>query len=200
MFRYIASALRNLLVGIGALIFCGAVIAAADYLFTAGAGSTMFAFTCFATKVCPAHVNVTSAGVELNALNVGTVATPGTDVITTQRAILFPSASTPITGNSSGSTQSVVGTLAGTTSKTTFICGFSVGAQGGNALISPLTLAGLTSSMIFPLASSPSPTTLPSMQFNPCMPASAANTAITLTTTADGTATAVDVNMWGYQQ
>ena len=199
MFRYIASALRNLLVGIGALIFCGAVIAAADYLFTAGAGSTMFAFTCFATKVCPAHVNVTSAGVELNALNVGTVATPGTDVITTQKAILFPSASTPITGNSSGSTQSVVGTLAGTTSKTTFICGFSVGAQGGNALISP-TLAGLTSSMIFPLASSPSPTTLPNIQFNPCIPASAANTAITLTTTADGTATAVDVNMWGYQQ
>ena len=199
MFRYIASALRNLLVGIGALIFCGAVIAAADYLFTAGAGSTMFAFTCFATKVCPAHVNVTSAGVELNALNVGTVATPGTDVITTQRAILFPSASTPITGNSSGSTQSVVGTLAGTTSKTTFICGFNASGTGGTAAIGPLTLAGITSSMIFQLFSTATGVNFTQTYF-PCMPASATNTNITLTTTADGTATAVDVNMWGYQQ
>ena len=38
-----------------------------------------------------------------------------------------------------------------------------------------------------------------SFTFNPCIPASAANTAITVTTTANGTATAVDVNSWGYQ-
>ena len=38
--------------------------------------------------------------------------------------------------------------------------------------------------------------------FTPCLAASAPNTAITITTTAtaDGTATAVDVNSWGYQQ
>jgi len=32
------------------------------------------------------------------------------------------------------------------------------------------------------------------------VPASAPNTAITVTTTADGTATAVDVNSWGFVQ
>lgn len=36
--------------------------------------------------------------------------------------------------------------------------------------------------------------------FSPCIPASAQNEAITVTTTADGTATAVNVNSWGYQQ
>jgi hypothetical protein len=33
--------------------------------------------------------------------------------------------------------------------------------------------------------------------FIPCIPASAANTSITITTTADGTATGVDVKSWG---
>ena len=42
--------------------------------------------------------------------------------------------------------------------------------------------------------------TLAAANFNPCIPASATNTAITITTTANGTATAVDVNSWGYQQ
>jgi H+/gluconate symporter-like permease len=41
--------------------------------------------------------------------------------------------------------------------------------------------------------------TIASAIFTPCVPASAINTAITVTTTANGTATAVDVNAWGYQ-
>jgi hypothetical protein len=36
--------------------------------------------------------------------------------------------------------------------------------------------------------------------FSPCIPASAQNAAITVSTTADGTVTAVNVNSWGYQQ
>jgi hypothetical protein len=35
--------------------------------------------------------------------------------------------------------------------------------------------------------------------FTPCIPSSTFNTAITITTTADGTATAVDVKSWGFQ-
>jgi hypothetical protein len=33
---------------------------------------------------------------------------------------------------------------------------------------------------------------------HPCIPSSTTNTNITITTTADGTASAVDVNSWGY--
>lgn len=107
---------------------------------------------------------------------------------------------TQITGNATGSTSAVVGTLSAASGKTTYICGFDVSAIGGTAAVGPITVAGLVgSSMVYQLSSSAAGATL-SRSFTPCIPASAANTAITITTTANGTATAVDVNSWGYQQ
>jgi hypothetical protein len=111
----------------------------------------------------------------------------------------YPTGATPVTGNATGTTGAVVGTLAGVAGKTTYICGFDVSAIGGTAAVGPITVAGLTgSSMVYQLSSSAAGVTF-SRTFTPCVPASAANTAITITTTADGTATAVDVNSWGYQ-
>lgn len=112
----------------------------------------------------------------------------------------YPVASTPITGNSTGTTGSVVGTLAGTSGKTTYICGFSVSAIGGSAAVGPITIANtITASLVYQLAATASGNFV-TQTFTPCIPASAANTSITTTTTADGTATAVAVNSWGYQQ
>lgn len=106
---------------------------------------------------------------------------------------------TAITGNATGSTGAVVGTLAAAASVTTFICGFNVTAVGGTAAVGPVTVAGLVgSSQVYQMNSAATPIML-SQSFNPCIPASAVNTAITITTTADGTATAVDVNSWGYR-
>lgn len=108
-------------------------------------------------------------------------------------------APTPITGNATGTTGAVVGTLAAAASVTTHICGFNVSTAGGVASIGPITVAGLVgSSMVFQLFSTATGANL-TQTFNPCIPASAANTAITITTTADGTASAVDVNSWGYR-
>ena len=108
---------------------------------------------------------------------------------------------TQITGNSTGSTGAVVGTLAGTSGKITYICGFSVSAAGGTATIGPVTVANLiTGNMVYQGNSTATGVTPIVQQFNPCVPANAANTNITVTTTADGTATAVDVNSWGFQQ
>jgi hypothetical protein len=105
-----------------------------------------------------------------------------------------------ITGNASGTTGAVVGTLAGVSGKTTYICGFNVSAIGGTAAVGPITIAGLiTSSMVYQLTSSLTGVSV-GQTFTPCIPASAANTAITITTTADGTASAVNVNSWGYQR
>lgn len=105
-----------------------------------------------------------------------------------------------ITGNATGTTGSVVGTLAAVSGKTTYICGFDVSAIGGTAAVGPITIANtVTASLVYQLSSTASGVTL-SRTFTPCIPASAANTAITVTTTADGTATAVSVNSWGYQQ
>ena len=103
-----------------------------------------------------------------------------------------------ITGNATGSTSAVVGTLAGFVGKTTYICGLSVSSTG-SAAISPITVAGVIgSNMIFQNVTAG--TGILQQAFYPCVPASAPNTAITVTTTADGTATAVNVNSWGFVQ
>lgn len=111
-----------------------------------------------------------------------------------------PAGSTPLTGNATGTTGAVVGTLSSATGKTAFICGFSVSAIGGTASVGPITVAGLLgSSMVFQLASSATGSTL-AQNFSPCVAASAAAQDITVTTTADGTASAVSVNSWGFRQ
>jgi len=114
----------------------------------------------------------------------------------------YPNGAIPITGNASGTTGAVVGTLAAAAGKLTYICGLHVDAIGGTASIGPVTLAGIVgSSMVFQGSSSAAGQGgNPSQVFTPCIPSSAVNTAITLTTTANGTATAVNVNTWGYQQ
>lgn len=112
----------------------------------------------------------------------------------------MPTVVTQISGNAAGTTGAVVGTLAAVANKTTYICGFNVSAIGGTAAVGPITIAGLvTASQVYQGSSSAAGVTL-GQSFTPCISASAVNTAITITTTANGTATAVDVNSWGYQQ
>lgn len=119
---------------------------------------------------------------------------------TTPLPVLITAPGGGITGNATGTTGAVVGTLAAATGKTTYICGFDVTAVGGTAQVGPIVVAGLVGgSATYYLASSAAGTALP-VRYTPCIPASAANTAITITTTADGTASAVTVNSWGYQQ
>ena len=111
-----------------------------------------------------------------------------------------PVNSTMITGNSTGTTGAVVGTLTAVTGKTTYICGFNVSAIGGTAAVGPITIANtITASLVYELASSTAGNSV-SQTFTPCIPASATGTSITITTTADGTASAVAVNAWGYNQ
>ncbi len=112
----------------------------------------------------------------------------------------YPAVATPITGNGTGTTGAVVGTLAAATTKTTYICGVNVSAIGGTGAVGPITIAGLiTGNMTLQLASTVSGNTV-TIPFSPCVPSSAVNTAITTTTTADGSASNVSVNSWGYQQ
>lgn len=112
----------------------------------------------------------------------------------------YPSGSTPVTGIGTGSTGAVVGTLAAIPGQKTWICGFDVSGIGGTAALGPVVVAGLTGgSFTYQISSTAAGITL-SRTFTPCIPASAVNTAITVTTTADGTATAVDVNAWGFRQ
>lgn len=111
----------------------------------------------------------------------------------------FPTGAVPITGNATGTTGAVVGTLPAQAGKITYICGFNVSAIGGTAAVGPITIANLVGgSAIYQMASLASGNTV-AQQFSPCIPANAYATTITITTTADGTATAVSVNSWGFQ-
>lgn len=56
----------NTLVAVATLALAGALLSRADYTLTQGAGTTVFAFTCFTTKVCPAHVPIDSTGTSTN--------------------------------------------------------------------------------------------------------------------------------------
>jgi hypothetical protein len=118
-------------------------------------------------------------------------------------SIQYPAGSTALTGNAAGSTGAVVGTLTSAAGKTAYICGFNVQAIGGTATVGPITVAGLIgSSQVYQtdVNSATVGKTVAQATFSPCIPASAVNTNITVTTTANGTATAVDVNSWGYRQ
>lgn len=105
-----------------------------------------------------------------------------------------------ITGNASGTTGAVVGTLAAAANVTTSICGFSVDAVGGTAAVGPITVAGIVNGpmtfQLFSLATG----AYRERDFSPCLPATGTNVPITVTTTANGTATAVNVNSWGLRQ
>lgn len=112
----------------------------------------------------------------------------------------YPYGATPIVNAATGTTGAVAASLGATANVTNYIAGFNVSAIGGTAAVGPITVSNLIGDKTFTyqLAASASGNTL-QVQFSPPIPAKAANTAITVTTTADGTASAVAVNVWGFQ-
>ena len=140
---------------------------------------------------------------QAQGIAVGTAGVPATDVLTVQPPAsngTFPPASTPVGAVATGTTGSVVATMAATALVTNYLCEFDISAIGGTAAVGPIVVAGLVGgSRTYQLSSLAAGVNF-SKSFNPCLPASAINTAITITTTADGTATAVDVNASGYRQ
>jgi hypothetical protein len=113
----------------------------------------------------------------------------------------YPAGAIAVGGNAAGTTGAVVGTLPAAIGYRTYICGFNVQAIGATAAVGPITVAGITgSSQTYQGSNTTAGGQVASATFSPCIPASAINTAITITTTASAGATAVDVNSWGYQQ
>ena len=115
---------------------------------------------------------------------------------------VFASGATAISGNASGTTGAVVGTLAAAAAKLTYLCDFDVSALGSANTVGPIVVAGLLGgSRTFQASTLAAGIEYyKSEHFNPCLPASAVNTAITITTTAAAGGTAVNVNSSGFQQ
>jgi hypothetical protein len=112
----------------------------------------------------------------------------------------YPPGATPITAYATGTTGSVQAILAASLTKFTYICGFNVSAIGGTAAVGPVTVINAGgSTQTYQLTSSATGVLL-QQNFTPCIPGGVINQSLVVQTTADGTATAVDVNVWGYQQ
>ncbi len=108
----------------------------------------------------------------------------------------------PIHNVGTGSTGSVQVLLsAPANGATNYLCGWDVSAVGSATALDPVTIAGtLGGSITFqvPVALTPSAVNV-QREYNACIPASAINTAISITTTADATGTAIDVDIHGCQ-
>lgn len=113
----------------------------------------------------------------------------------------FPTGATPITASATGTTLATVATLAAVSGKTTYIAGFTITATATAAVAGAATTAGtVTGSLNYfqGVGVATAPQNL-SQNFNPPIPASAANTAITVTSAAAGVGGNTAVTAWGYQ-
>lgn len=113
----------------------------------------------------------------------------------------YPPSATPITASTTGTTAATVATLAATSGKTTYISGFTVTATATAAVAGAATVAGtVTGSLNYfqGVGTAAAPQTL-TQSFNPAIPASTTNTAITITSAAAGVGGNTAVTAWGYQ-
>lgn len=120
----------------------------------------------------------------------------------------YPVGATPLTSSATGTTGAITATLAAAAGKTTYICGFYYTGTNTTAPTSvTLTVTGTISgtlnfgfSTLTVAAATPNPTPIDEA-FQPCIAASAANTAIVVNGPALGAgATLTTVAAWGYQQ
>jgi|SRR5882762_4686914 len=142
------------------------------------------------------------SGAQHTCLNGSGQSVPCGDVSNPLVVTVVPVAITPLTASAVGTTAAITATLAGVAAKTTYICGFNADAGatlGGNGAA---TVAGTISGTlnyvqgIGVLAAIQRLT----QNYSPCIPASAANTSIVITTTAAGLGGTAAVSAWGYQQ
>ena len=109
----------------------------------------------------------------------------------------------PVTASAVGTTGATAATLPAVANRTTYLCGFSIRANATAAATGNATVAGtVTGTLNFtqwtaPLASGAG-IVEPSFG-GMCIPASAVNTTIAVTSAAPGSGGTVSVSAWGYQ-
>ena len=103
-----------------------------------------------------------------------------------------------VTANAAGSTGAVTATMALVPGKTLWLCGFDV-SGAGTVTMSPVTVTGLLGGT-FTYQGIIAGVAPFSRTFTPCIPAAGPTQAIAVVTTADASATAVNVNMFGVAQ
>jgi hypothetical protein len=114
----------------------------------------------------------------------------------------YPSGAAAVQGSTVGTTAATATTLAATSSVTNYVCQISIRANATAAATGNATLSDGTKTYNFTQWTAPAASGLGVVEeiFNPCYPASAVNTAWTLTSAAPGTGGVVSVAISGYQK
>lgn len=110
-------------------------------------------------------------------------------------------AQTPVTNSATGTTTATAATLPALASKFTYICGFTITADATAALAGAATVAGTVSGSLNYIQNVGTVTAAGNLSqtFSPCIPSSAVNTAIVVTSVAAGAGGSTAVSAWGFQ-
>lgn len=116
--------------------------------------------------------------------------------------VVTPAGATVVQGSTTGTTAATSTTLAATASVTNYVCEISIRANATAAATGNATLSDGTKTFNFTQWTAPNASGVGVIEeiFNPCYPASAVNTAWTLTSAAPGTGGVVSVAIAGYQK
>lgn len=114
----------------------------------------------------------------------------------------YPPGATPQMAAASGTTGVVNPALNAIPGQFEYLCGFQVSSAGGTASSGPVVVTGILNGPLtfqLPVNASGVPVNF-SQAFYPCPIGSALGQGIRVSTAANATATAVNVQLWGYSQ
>lgn len=177
---------------------------------TGAAGANVQGLSIVAPSTAPVTATNTAVVVDLRpdspgiiTLGPATVANSVPQTLSTQYPTNATTTTpTAVTASATGTTAATAATLAATASVTNFVCGFDVTADATALTTGTAVLSGTISgslSYLQTIVAVTSGTSQLTRTFNPCIPASAANIAITITSAAAGTGGNTIVNIWGYR-
>lgn len=124
-------------------------------------------------------------------------------VVTTPAASGASGGLTYLHTGASGTTNATAAALAAVAAKTNYVCKVDITTTATAGAIVNGTLAGIvggTMTFIHSIGTAGTSIGTYTRDFNPCFPASAANTAITFTSGAPGAGGVINVDIYGYQQ
>lgn len=110
-------------------------------------------------------------------------------------------AAVPVTATATGTTAATVATIPAVAGKTAYVCGFTITSDATALAVGTAVVSGTISGSLSYLQGISAVTSGAgnlTQSFNPCIPASAANTAIVVTSAAAGTGGNTIVNAQGY--
>ncbi len=114
----------------------------------------------------------------------------------------YPSGAIPISASATGTTGATTATLAAHATKTTYICGFTIGADATAVAVGTATVTGtITGTLSFrqAAAAAAAGTTTLTVPMSPCIPGSAVNTGLAVISIAAGSGGNTAVSAWGFQ-